>query len=178
MRTLDIILDANNNLRRSKIRTFLTVSAVFIGAFTLALTNGVGDGIKAYINKELGNAGASNILFVLPKGDDQKTKDDNGGLSEYNPDRSKNTEQVNGPSSSTLLVEKDVERISKITGIEQVYKTYSITPDYMTTGGKKFAVSVDQYSEGTNLQLDSGRLVSNSSDNEITIPKAYLASWY
>jgi putative ABC transport system permease protein len=174
MKYRDIIRDANANLFRSKTRTFLTISAVFIGAFTLSLTNGAGDGIKKYINEQLGNAGASNIMFVLPKDTDQKAKDDNGGLTEYNPDRAKNTINVDGPRGSTLLAETDVTKIQQIEGVEEVFRTYTISPEYMTTGGKKLNVSVDQFIEGTNLKMESGRVVATSSQSEITVPKAYL----
>lgn len=38
MRVIDIATTANSNLRRSKLRTFLTMLAIGIGTFTLALT--------------------------------------------------------------------------------------------------------------------------------------------
>lgn len=174
MKYKDIIRDANSNLLRSKVRTFLTISAVFIGAFTLSLTNGLGDGVRKYINEQLGNAGATDILYIIPKGDDQEKKDQNGGLSEYNPDRSKNNTISGGPTGSAYMVQADVDKIKATNGIEQVYQTYVATPEYMTTGGKKFAVTTDQYIEGTNIQLEAGKLVDNTSQNDITIPKAYL----
>jgi putative ABC transport system permease protein len=174
MKIADIIRDANANLLRSKTRTFLTISAVFIGAFTLALTNGAGDGIKHYINDQLGNAGASNIMYILPKDEDQKLKDSNGGLSEYNTARQQNSTRVNGPSGSSLLVEDDIAKIVKVEGVQEVFRTYTMTPEYMTAGGKKFNVSLDQFIEGTNLKMDAGRVVNNASENDITVPKGYL----
>jgi putative ABC transport system permease protein len=174
MKLIDIIKDANRNLLRNKIRTFLTVSAVFIGAFTLALTNGLGDGIRAYVNVQLGNAGAKNVLFITAKDESQQQKDQNGGLTLYNPDRLVNTSVRNGPSGTSLLVDKDVTTIEAIPGIEKVYKTYQATPEFMSTGGQKFNASIDQYTEGINFQLDAGRLVDNTSDNEITVPRSYL----
>lgn len=174
MKYKDIIKDANANLLKSKVRTFLTISAVFVGAFTLSMTNGLGDGIRKYINDQLGNAGASNILYIIPKGENQKAKDENGGLSEYNPDRAKNTTLSNSPSGSTYLVKADLDKIKSTEGIQEVYPTYMMTPEYMTTGGKKFSVALDQYIEGTNLQLSAGKLVNNASPNDITIPEAYL----
>ncbi len=49
MNTFEIIKTANKNLWRHKLRTFLTVSAIFVGAFTLTMTNGLGDGLRDYI---------------------------------------------------------------------------------------------------------------------------------
>ncbi|WP_158254130.1 hypothetical protein [Cryobacterium sp. Y50] len=42
MRTKDLIATAISNTFRSKLRTTLTVLAIFVGAFTLTLTNAVG----------------------------------------------------------------------------------------------------------------------------------------
>ena len=37
MKALDIIHDANANLWRSKLRSFLTILAIFVGSFTIIL---------------------------------------------------------------------------------------------------------------------------------------------
>ena len=64
MRLIDIFLTANSNMFRSKLRTSLTIIAIFIGGLTLTLTNGIGSGISSYIDKQLGNLGANNVLIV------------------------------------------------------------------------------------------------------------------
>ncbi len=55
MKLRDLLLSANASLLRNKARTFLTVVAIVIGAATLSLTSGIGSGIKAYLNKQVGN---------------------------------------------------------------------------------------------------------------------------
>ena len=45
----------------------------------------------------------------------------------------------------------------------------------MTTGDTKFNTALSQYTEGINFQLEAGRLVSNTSTDEITIPSSYIA---
>ncbi len=45
MKFWDLIRIANRNLFRARLRTFLTVMAIFIGSFTLTLTNGLGGGL-------------------------------------------------------------------------------------------------------------------------------------
>jgi putative ABC transport system permease protein len=144
-------------------------------AFTLTMTNGVGDGIKSYVNVQLGNVGAKDSLFVTALSQDQATKDANNGLTEYNPDRQKVTIQVNGPPGSVYMNDKDVTKIAALPGVKEVTKTYTVTPDYMSAGQKKFQTQVDQYVDGFNLDLEAGRLVSNKSQDEITIPQTYLA---
>lgn len=175
MKYRDIIFTANANLRKSKLRTFLTITAVVIGAFTLTMTNGVGDGIKSYVNVQLGNVGAKDSLFVTARDQDEATKEKNNGLTEYNPDRQKVTEQVNGPPGAVYMTDKDVTKIANIEGVKSVVRTYTIRPDYMTANDRKFQTQVDQYTDGFNIDLDAGRLVNNQSQDEITIPQTWLA---
>jgi len=42
----DLLLTANQSLLRNKARTILTIIAIFIGATTLSLTNGIGAGYQ------------------------------------------------------------------------------------------------------------------------------------
>ena len=46
MNLLDILTTASANMVRSKLRTALTILAIFVGALTLTLTNGVGSGSR------------------------------------------------------------------------------------------------------------------------------------
>lgn len=50
MRAADLVGSAISNTFRAKTRTILTILAIFVGAFTLALTGGLGTGINRYID--------------------------------------------------------------------------------------------------------------------------------
>jgi len=64
-------------------RTTLTVVAIFIGAFTLTLTNGVGNGVNAYIDSTVSALGATDVLTVT------KTQGEPGdGPQKYDPNTS------------------------------------------------------------------------------------------
>ena len=52
MKTGDILNSAIQNTFRSKLRTTLTVVAIFIGAFTLTITSAIGAGISTYIDNQ------------------------------------------------------------------------------------------------------------------------------
>ncbi len=58
MKTTDLISTAFSNTFRSKTRTILTVLAIFVGAFTLTLTNGLGTGINRFIDSTVSSIGA------------------------------------------------------------------------------------------------------------------------
>ena len=67
MRIWDLLKIANRNLFRNKLRTFLTVAAIFIGSFTLTMTNGLGDGMRSYVESQVKNIESDTVLFVRRK---------------------------------------------------------------------------------------------------------------
>ena len=65
MRAIDVVTAAVRNSFRSRLRTSLTVIAIFIGAFTLTITNGLGTGINNYIDTQVSSLTVSSN-FPLP----------------------------------------------------------------------------------------------------------------
>src|SRR5690606_4722719 len=111
MKLIDIIRDANSNLLRSKARTTLTVIAIFIGAMTLTITNGIGAGVSKYIDNQLGNLGAEDVIVVQPRMEDAFGT----GPKKYDP------EQVSSAGGygmvMPLLQDKDLASVSSVSGI-------------------------------------------------------------
>jgi putative ABC transport system permease protein len=171
MRFNDIIATANSNLRKSKLRTFLTISAVFIGSLTLMLTSGVGAGLKTYVDKQISAVGADDIIVISAKSQTNENPIANAEPTEYNPDA-----RPTGEFGQTLLQSSDLEKIKKIEGIKSVEPLYNVRAEYVTTGDKKFAVQVSQTAEGVNYPVSDGRRVDvNSSASEVTIPSEYVS---
>ncbi|HQU94144.1 MAG TPA: ABC transporter permease, partial [Pyrinomonadaceae bacterium] len=67
MKTWDLIKTANRNLFRNKLRTILTVLAIFVGSFTLTMTNGVGDGMRDYVESQIKNIEGDRVAMVRKK---------------------------------------------------------------------------------------------------------------
>jgi len=168
MKIRDIIKISQKNLLRAKLRTSLTIAAVFIGALTLSLTNGVGNGIKAYVNTQLGNLGAENTLIVQAKQTQQNPTETD--LTEYNPDK-----QV-GTFNIALLSPKDIEVLAATAGVTRATPMHVIQMEYISTGEKKYEVVASQYIEGLNLEMVSGKTVDSNSTDQITIPRQYIES--
>lgn len=169
MRTLDIIKTANSNLFRAKLRTFLTVSAVFIGALTLLLTIGVGSGLKTYVDEQLASAGAENLLVIMQKTDNNPLSDE---IKTYDPQQS--TSSVN---QVPFLDKNDLDKIAATKHITKVSPDYMVTPLYVTStkADDKLVLSLSQSVEGLNQPLKTGRLVDNrSAQAEVTLPPAYV----
>lgn len=169
MRIADSVRMAQTNLVRSKLRSALTIIAVFIGALTISLTNGVGNGVKAYIDEQLGNMGAKDTLIISASQDVGAASGlGSDKVQEYDPDATV------GSYNIKLLSAKDIETIKGVEGIKTVTPNIDLTLDYVTTGGKKYVVSVSQFPKGLNLQLAAGRVVDSQATDEVTIPQNYL----
>jgi len=64
MKTWDLIKTANRNLFRNKLRTILTVLAIFVGSYTLTMTNGIGDGMRDYVESQNKNNEGDRVANV------------------------------------------------------------------------------------------------------------------
>ena len=166
MKFLDIVKISQKNLFRSKLRTLLTIGAVFIGALTLSLTNGLGNGVKAYVNEQLGNLGVENTLMVRVKQTQENPV--SSDVNEYNPDREVGTFNI------ALLNTDDLARIGDFEGVQEVIPDRMPQLDYMTAGDKKFEVAANQNLEGLNITMTAGELVREDFPNGITIPQKYV----
>src|SRR5262245_36650086 len=85
MKFFDYLNDAQINLRRSKLRTGLTVSALIIGTLTLSLTPAFTDGIRAYLNTQLHAYGQPNVFNIRVGA--TKTKTSDSGVAVYKEGR-------------------------------------------------------------------------------------------
>lgn len=170
MKFADIIRTANANLFRSKARTILTIISIFIGAFTLSLVVGISSGISSYIDEQLGNVGAENVLVVQPKVDVSI----GSGPKEYNPEKN----SVDGASMTQIptLKPEDIVAIGKHNKITRVEPARATTLEYAQyNDNKKYELSISSYIDETNLELEAGRLPNNATDNhEVLLPVSYV----
>ncbi|MDF2461513.1 MAG: Permease [Candidatus Saccharibacteria bacterium] len=61
MKLFDLLATASSNMFRSKLRTLLTITAIFIGAFTLTITTGLGLGVSQYLDRQVDAFGAKDL---------------------------------------------------------------------------------------------------------------------
>ena len=172
MRLIDIILTANSNMLRSKLRSTLTILAIFVGALTLTLTTGIGSGISGYINRQLGNLGATNVLIVQAK-DTAATA--TSGLTPYDPTH----KQANTSSgfARPVLTPSDIVKIAAVPGITRVTTQKTVAPDYITgANNKKYAVTVARSIGGSKLDLAAGsQLDDTAPQNQVVLPINYIS---
>lgn len=169
MKFRDILPTAAGNMLRSKLRSFLTIIAIFIGALTISLTNSIGDGVSSYIDKQLGNLGAKDALIVRPEREDFGIS---GKPRKYNPDRT--TESGSAGIALPVLSPSDLEAIRETDGILSAEPLLTATPEYVTAGGDKYLAMLTPFIEGTRLDLAHGSGFSGSDTNEVIMPTALL----
>jgi putative ABC transport system permease protein len=178
MNAMDLIRSAIGNSLRSKTRTLLTVLAIFIGAFTLTLTSGVGTGINRYIDDTVSSIGANDVMTV------SKTVEDTGsGPQAYTPDATQVDGAASGPpnasGSSTVeaISESDIAALARVDGVTSVEPSLRVAPDYIVAGdGTAYQVSVGSLIPGMTLQLASGaQPVYNSDDFQVALPESFVS---
>jgi putative ABC transport system permease protein len=176
MNLADIFLTASANLFRSKLRTTLTIVAIFIGAFTLTITTGIGSGISQYIDKQLGNLGAKNVLLVQPAGSNGMGSS-SSAPKKYDPN--KKVSAVGGirEGGSTVLTAADITKIKAHAGVTDVVPTLSVAADYIQGASTdKYQVSVSPNIRGTKLDLAVGADVDDSaSAYQLVLPIKYVS---
>ncbi|TXK19085.1 ABC transporter permease [Homoserinibacter sp. GY 40078] len=173
MKTTDLIGTAVSNTFRSKTRTLLTVLAIFVGAFTLTLTSGLGTGINAYIDDTLAGIGASDIMTVT-KNADTATDPTSTEPEKYDPDA---VQSGVGPATTTVtaLTPDDIDELATIDGVLEVTPVISVTPDYIETeSSDPYVVSIAGVMEGQSAQLAAGSMIDDGDDLELLLPTSYV----
>lgn len=173
MKTRDLIKSAISNTFRSKTRTTLTVLAIFIGAFTLTITNALGAGVSDYVHKQVSALGANDVL-VLTKADSSSGK---SGPKEYSPENS--TSATSGTpfgGSVSALSQKNLDQAAKVSGVKRVVPIQSVAVSYIEHGNsKKYEVSLNATGAVSKSDLNAGaQLDKNSKQKQILLPLDYV----
>jgi putative ABC transport system permease protein len=173
MRAVDIVRAAVRNSFRSRLRTSLTVIAIFIGAFTLTITNGLGTGINNYIDTQLGSIGADDVMSVTKTPDVVAASD---GPAEYDPDAA-DAIAGEGPPGTTVLAmtDDDLAALRAVENVSSVEAVVSVSPDYIQfESGSRYELSVSTFSAGIAVDLVAG----DSFDATAPEPRLVLTTDY
>lgn len=177
MRLRDIFSTALANTLRTKLRTFLTVTAVVVGAFTLTVTSGIGAGINKYIDAQVEAMGDTDMVYVMPA----QTTDVGVGITanepqEYDADAQSSMSEFGMPA----IDEDDVEELEQLDHVEFVDPVVFVDIEYLeTTAGDQYTVpSAGFPSEQTMVEYAAGGTGSAAEDAyELVIPTAWLMAF-
>lgn len=157
MNIKDLIITANRNLFRNKLRTLLTVLAIFVGALTLTLTNGLGDGLKDYIETQVKNYESDSVLFIRRK-IETKPAEAKNEPQEYK----EKTDDANAfdPNSLNVSVEQIGYLAKEFPEVRTISPNYSARSEFITLDGvKKYAAEVNAVAVGVVQKLEAGRQI-------------------
>lgn len=171
MKIADVVGTAFRNAFRSRLRTTLTVLAIFIGAFTLSLTNGLGTGVNRYLDDTVASVGVDDVMTVTKTNEDAPT---DGGPTEYDP----NLIEGDGPpgTTTTALTDDDIDTIADVDGVQSVEPAKSVMADYVQhDGGTRYQLSISQFVPGMEVELASGQQVDlDAAEPELVLPESYV----
>ncbi len=176
MKLTDILKTASENIWQSKLRTFLTIIAIFIGAFTLTLTTGIGAGISQYIDGQVSSIGAKNVLLISGKAQSSTTTGNSTDPQKYDPNKLTSAQRQGPPGDTVvLLTDTDIQKLKSVPGIVDVRPQQSVSPSYILgPSGQKYILSVSEYIDGTNVAMNSGVIPSNTATTtQIAVPYNY-----
>ena len=173
MKLIDILKTANNNLMRNKLRTILTIIAIFVGGFVITLMVGVNAGVNDYVNQQLGAIGGNNLLIVNAK---QRGAQLGGGSgpAKYDPNKT----QVSG-TTVKMLTREDIIKLARVKNVQAVAPQVSVNATWVSNdkGGDKYEIAVNQMMDGINVNLAAGKAPSNNSDeNQIALQTSDLSA--
>ena len=175
MKAIDILTTAIGNSFRSRLRTSLTVIAIFIGAFTLTITNGLGAGINNYIDSQVASIGAPDVINVTKP---VEATDAAEGPKPYETSGPSEVSSGTGQPGATVLAltDDDLAAIGAVEGITSVEPRVAIAPDYIEYGDAgKFQLNVSPLSAGVRIELAAGSAFDDgTSELQLILPTTYI----
>lgn len=177
MSFLETVRTAVANTFRSRLRATLTILAIFVGAFTLTLTNGLGTGITRFINAQVSAFGAEDIMSVR-KAEEFSTGFPGQGQSgpvEYDPERA--TFGAVSGFDIPAMTAADVEALAAVDGVIAVEPLKLISADYIRVGdGTRYEITVSSMPPGANLDLLAGTAELSPVASELILPVSFIAA--
>lgn len=170
MKISELIRIANRNLFRAKLRTFLTVMAIFVGSFTLTLTNGLSDGLRDYIENQVKNLEGNNVLFVRKKFPSEEAENARADAPrEYKQATEDDAGNVIDPNSFSVSLAQMEVIAGKTPEVKSVTPQYLIDGEYITLdGSKKYQVALGMLSEGIVQKTEAGKTIDGA--GQIMLP--------
>ncbi len=170
MKFWDLIKIANRNLFRNKLRTFLTVAAIFVGAFTLTMTNGLGDGVRGYVESQVKNIESDSVIRVRKKVENPEGDQPPDVPREYRDDSPVVDESAPIDPAAFVVTLPQIENAMRgIEGVKSITPRYTTDAEYITLDGqKKYDVQLSMLSDGITQKTEAGESITGS--GQIVIP--------
>ena len=173
MRIIDLIATANHNLFRNKTRTFLTILAVFIGSFTIILSNAINAGVNDFVDKQVASVGGDGFIEVIPASMYEQ-------FSSSTMSVGKVVEHKEGTANllNSKITEADLNEMRAIDGVKTLEIFHILSIDWLKPEGstKKYDGNVEYFPTSEfKVDISAGRMPdNNSSEYEILMNENWL----
>lgn len=170
MKTSDIIISANKNLLKNKLRSFLTILAIFVGSFTIIMNSAISAGVNSFIDKQIESIGGDGYLEMMPTEmlETAMSMLDTKNVQEYSEDKDAN---------QTAYIKADqIKKAREIEGVKSFEPLASSSVDYVKSEkvDKKFRANFNLIVDGIKLDMASGKAPEvNSDEYQIALTEAY-----
>jgi len=162
MRFLDYIKMAFLNLRRQKLRTFLTIISVVIGAVAVLSLVSLGSTVKTVFMQEMNSMGALTEIVVSKQGE--------GGGSDAGPFTESDAEQIR--NKDTKIDDAVIKKIRKIDGIKSatpVISVWDVQGMKLVSEKKTYAARAEGISKDQKINLMVGSTFKKNDEHSIII---------
>jgi putative ABC transport system permease protein len=133
------------------------------------MTNGLGDGLRSYVETQVKNIEGDSVIFIRRKIEMPDGPRRSDAPREYKDEPATAAAPTLDPSSSLVTVQQMEDVVRDIPDIKQITPRYEINATYITTdGNKKYHVDLAMISQGLTQKTEAGRTISGTS--EIVIP--------
>lgn len=167
MKAWDLIKTANRNLFRNKLRTVLTVLAIFVGSFTLTMTNGVGDGMRDYVESQVKNIDGDRVVMIRKKIEGPGAQQNEAAV-EYKESPEADETAID-PNSVLFTLPQIESQVRNIPGVVGVTPRFTPRGEFISVeGGKKYKLELGMLSEGLVAKTEAGNSISGP--DQILIP--------
>ncbi len=177
MNIRDLARTAFANTFRSKLRTTLTVLALFVGAFTLTITTALGAGVSDYVTTQVASLGADDVFLVSRASDAAAT---DSGPQKYDPETSTPSSGTGTPltGSGGALTDADIEALRRIDGLRDVAPVSAVSIDWIEVDGSdRYQFTIAPTSSIAESDLVAGaQLDAGADEGQIVLPEDYLSA--
>jgi putative ABC transport system permease protein len=169
MNIWEIVKISNRNLLRNKLRSFLTVMAIFVGSFTLTMTNGLGDGLRGYIETQVKNIEANNVLFLRKKLDFNQVIEKPDKAAEYKELTKDDSGVIVDPNSMSISLTQMEAVLKEFPDVSGFTPHYETDGEYISLDGiKKYELELGMLSNGVTQKVEVGKTIDG--ENQIVLP--------
>lgn len=177
MGVFETLRTANHNLFRNKVRTILTILAIFVGSFTIILNVAINTGVNSFIDEQTTALGGENFIMLM-------SHDSEAMMSEQMSASTGPQEFSEKTNTLGMLSDQDLEKLKNLDGID-ANSFYSPTPlngtGYITSSKTDKKYNIDSAMilppGNFNIPLAAGTLVDQTEEakqkNQVVLPPDY-----